>query len=33
MASSFKDLNIWKKGYDLLMKIYKITRDYPDKEK
>ena len=33
MAGSFRDLNIWKKGYELLMKVYKLTKKYPPEEK
>jgi four helix bundle protein len=33
MASGFYDLNIWKKGYALLMEIYKITATFPKEEK
>lgn len=33
MATSFKDLNIWKKGFDLLMRIYEIVKNYPSEEK
>jgi len=33
MAKGFYDLNIWKKGYALLMEIYKITATFPNEEK
>ena len=33
MAKGFYDLNIWKKGYALLMKIYEITAASPKEEK
>lgn len=33
MAGSFKDLDIWKKGYELLMRIYDLTEKYPREEK
>jgi len=33
MAGGFYDLNIWKKGYALLMEIYKITSAFPKEEK
>ena len=33
MAKGFYDLNIWKKGYALLMEIYKITAAFPKEEK
>jgi len=29
----FRELNIWKKGYVLLLVIYKITSTYPKEEK
>ena len=30
---SFTDLNAWKEGHKLVLMIYKITDDFPDKEK
>ena len=33
MATGFKGLNIWKKGFNLLMKAYDITDKYPKEEK
>ncbi|KKQ53006.1 hypothetical protein A2865_01325 [Candidatus Woesebacteria bacterium RIFCSPHIGHO2_01_FULL_39_17] len=33
MGISFRELKIWKKAYELLMKIYKITTRYPLEEK
>jgi four helix bundle protein len=33
MAKGFDELNIWKKGYALLMEIYKITATFPKEEK
>ena len=33
MAKGFHELNIWKKGYALLMEIYKITAAFPKEEK
>jgi four helix bundle protein len=33
MASGFHELNIWKKGFALLMEIYKITATFPKEEK
>jgi len=33
MAKGFYELNIWKKGYALLMEIYKITTTFPKEEK
>jgi four helix bundle protein len=32
MAKGFYDLNIWQKGYALLMEIYKITTVFPKEE-
>lgn len=29
----FYELEIWKKGYELLMKVYKVTSKYPKEEK
>ncbi len=33
MHTNFYDLEIWKKGYSLLMNIYSITEKFPDVEK
>lgn len=33
MVKGFYELNIWKKGYELLMEIYKITATFPKEEK
>jgi four helix bundle protein len=33
MARGFYESNIWKKGYILLMEIYKITATFPKEEK
>lgn len=33
MAKNFWDLEIWKLGHDLLMKVYKLTSRYPVEEK
>ncbi len=33
MAEGFRDLRIWQKGYELLMKVYEITVKYPASEK
>lgn len=33
MAGSFRDLNIWQKGYELLMKIYDLTKKFPPEGK
>jgi len=29
---SFKDLIVWQKSYKLVLEIYKITKDFPQKE-
>lgn len=29
----FTEMSIWQKAYDLVMKIYIITKDYPSDEK
>ena len=33
MGKSFRDLKIWQKGYELLLKIYEVTSKYPLEEK
>jgi len=33
MSVSFRGLKIWKKGFELLMKIYKVTRKFPKEER
>jgi four helix bundle protein len=33
MGDSFKELKIWQKGYDLLMKVYEVTNKYPPEER
>lgn len=33
MAGTFRELEIWRKGYELLMRIYKVTSKYPPEEK
>lgn len=33
MARTFYELNIWKKGHELLIEVYKVTRGYPPDEK
>lgn len=33
MGTSFRDLKIWRKAYELLMRIYEITSSYPPEEK
>jgi len=31
-TKTHRDLEIWKEGIDLVTKIYKLTKDFPDKE-
>ena len=33
MAGSFETLNIWQKGYELLMRVYQVTAHYPIEER
>ena len=33
MSKTFFELEIWQKGYKLLMEIYKITAEYPPEER
>ncbi|OGL65302.1 hypothetical protein A3B21_02380 [Candidatus Uhrbacteria bacterium RIFCSPLOWO2_01_FULL_47_24] len=33
MAHTFYELNIWKKGHELLIEVYKVTAKYPPTEK
>jgi len=33
MGESFKDLKIWQRGYELLMKVYELTNKYPAEER
>lgn len=32
-AKRFKDLEVWQKAHELVLKIYGITKDYPSEEK
>lgn len=32
MSYSFRELNIWKKGFGLLMQIYKVSSKFPKQE-
>jgi len=32
MLKSFKELNVWKKSYNLCLRVYKITKKYPKEE-
>jgi four helix bundle protein len=31
-VKSYKELNIWKKGIEIVERVYKITEDFPQKE-
>ena len=33
MSNSFKDLKAWQEAHDLVLKIYKITKMFPQEEK
>lgn len=33
MASDFRELKIWQKGFELLIIIYRLTRKFPSEEK
>ncbi len=33
VMNRFKDLNVWKKAIELTTDVYKITEDFPSKEK
>lgn len=33
MIKEFYDLDVWKKGHELVLEIYKITKDFPKEEK
>ncbi len=33
MVQDYKQLKIWKRGFDLVVKIYKLTAKYPNHEK
>jgi four helix bundle protein len=32
MLKNYKDLKVWKKSYDLCLKVYKITKSFPKEE-
>ncbi len=32
MQSGYKKLDVWKKGYELTLKVYEVTRHYPKEE-
>ena len=31
-AKTFKDLTVWQKSHEFVLKIYKLTRDFPSYE-
>lgn len=33
MGTSYKDLNIWKKGYELVLEVYKLSTKFPNDER
>lgn len=33
MATDFRGLKIWQKGFELLMQVYKLTAKFPSEEK
>ncbi|MBP1746845.1 MAG: hypothetical protein H6Q54_1460 [Deltaproteobacteria bacterium] len=33
MLKSYKDLDVWKKAYQFCLKIYKITKSFPEEER
>ena len=33
MLRNFKELKVWQKSYQLCLKVYKITKKYPNTEK
>lgn len=33
MIKDFEDLEAWKKGHQLALEIYKITKEFPKEEK
>ena len=33
MIKTFRDLNVWQKAHNLVLQIYKITKDFPKEEK
>ena len=30
---SFKDMKVWNKAYELVLKVYKVTKEFPREEK
>jgi hypothetical protein len=33
MLKNYKELNVWRKSYELCLKIYKITAIFPNEER
>lgn len=33
MLKNYQELNVWKKSYELCLKIYLITKDFPEEER
>jgi len=33
MIKTFRDLNVWQKAHNLVLKVYKITKKFPEEEK
>lgn len=33
MLKNYKELNVWRKAYQLSLEIYKITKSFPKEEK
>ncbi len=33
MLKNYKELNVWKKSYELCLNIYRITAKFPNEEK
>ena len=32
MSGSYRDLNVWQKSIDLVVRVYDLTRDFPGSE-
>ena len=32
MLKNYKELKVWQKSYDLCLKVYKVTRSFPNEE-
>lgn len=33
VIKTFRDLNVWQKSHDLVLKVYQMTKDFPSDEK